>query len=104
MSKAQNVSTESMKTAADAIKILKADGFTKDYNLIFKDKTPEDIPPIYRIKKVYRFEGESNPSDEEVVYAIEDQTNGQKGVFVDGYGIYTDPHSADILTELLRRR
>jgi len=38
----------------------------------------------------YRFEGESNPDDNAILYAIETST-GEKGTLVDGYGPLGDP-------------
>ncbi|HET6993938.1 MAG TPA: phosphoribosylpyrophosphate synthetase [Chitinophagaceae bacterium] len=39
----------------------------------------------FNIDEVYRFEGESNPDDSAVVYAMTSPT-GVKGTIVDGYG------------------
>ena len=49
------------------------------------------------IDKFYRFEGESNPSDEAILYAISSTKHDLKGVLVNGAGIYTD----DITNEML---
>jgi hypothetical protein len=42
-----------------------------------------------KIVHFFRFEGESNPSDNAIVYAIE-TTSGVKGTLVDGYGTTND--------------
>ena len=47
-------------------------------------------PAEVKILHFYRFEGESNPSDNEILYAIE-TNDGEKGTIVDAYGIYNDP-------------
>lgn len=45
---------------------------------------PEDL----KIVKAYRFEGESDPADMAVIYAL--QTNdGNKGYLLDSYGTYS---------------
>ncbi|KEO75369.1 hypothetical protein [Anditalea andensis] len=45
---------------------------------------PEDL----KVVKVYRFEGESDPADMAVIYAL--QTNeGKKGYLLDSYGTYS---------------
>lgn len=46
-------------------------------------------PKEFQITEVYRFEGNSDPADEAVVYAIE-SNKGVKGVLVNGYGVSTD--------------
>ena len=42
------------------------------------------------IKHFYRFEGESDPGDTSIVYAIE-TCSGEKGTLTDSYGVYADP-------------
>jgi hypothetical protein len=55
----------------------------------------------FHIRETYRFEGASNPSDEEVVYAIESK-DGQKGVLVDAYGMYSESLSEAMVEKLQR--
>jgi hypothetical protein len=52
-----------------------------------KGKTyqPEDL----KIVKVYRFEGESDPSDSSVLYIIEAK-DGLVGYSIDAYGMYSN--------------
>ena len=47
-------------------------------------------PKQVEIKHFYRFEGESDPADTSILYAIETKT-GEKGTLVDSYGAYSDP-------------
>jgi NADH dehydrogenase len=46
---------------------------------------PEDI----EIVQYYRFEGESDPDDNAILYSIK-TCNGEKGTLVDAYGVYND--------------
>ena len=57
--------------------------------------TPEE----FKIKEVYRFEGNTDPADEAIVYAIE-SNNGIKGVLVNGYGISTNSSVDDMIKKL----
>lgn len=50
-------------------------------------------PEELKIIKTYRFEGESNPEDNSVLYLIE-ATDGLIGYSIDAYGAYSD-HDAD---------
>ena len=75
-------------TITEAIKGLKERGYIKDFNLeencivCHEDKySPED----FEIVEVYRFEGDSDPGDEAVVYGIRSKS-GAMGVLVSGYG------------------
>jgi len=63
-----------------------AEGFTAGKGKYYK---PEDL----KIIRTYRFEGESNPEDNSVVYIIE-ATDGLIGYSIDAYGAYSD-HDAD---------
>jgi hypothetical protein len=54
--------------------------------------------------EVYRFEGETNPSDEAVVYAVESKDGTMKGTIVNAYGIYADPKSDEMIKMLSMRR
>ena len=46
-------------------------------------------PEEFRVDEVYRFEGDSNPDDSSVVYAITSAT-GVKGTLIDAYGAYSE--------------
>jgi len=46
-----------------------------------------------KIIKTYRFEGESDPADEAIIYLIE-ANDGMIGYSLDAYGVYTN-HSND---------
>ncbi|MCE3283645.1 MAG: phosphoribosylpyrophosphate synthetase, partial [Chitinophagaceae bacterium] len=82
-------------TVTEALKDLKARGFTTDFNISFDklqcSRTRRCLSPEeFEIVEHHRFEGDSNPSDEEVVYAIESKDGSMKGVLVSAFGIYSD--------------
>jgi hypothetical protein len=89
-------------TVTEAIKGLKDRGFTVDFNLLENclvcNDTRFDVDD-FEIVEFYRFEGDSDPSDEAVVYAIE-SVNGIKGVLVNGYGISADALSSEMAKKL----
>jgi hypothetical protein len=92
----------SYDTVSEAVNGLKARGFELDFNLqencLICDAGKFDVND-FEIVEVYRFEGNSDPSDEAVVYAIESKT-GMKGVLVNGYGISADAMSSDMAKKL----
>lgn len=96
---------ESYETVTEALKGLKDRGYELDFNIAF-DKllcTQHDIslnPDNFEITEVYRFEGESDPSDEDVVYAIESKERNIKGVLTSAYGMYADTASSAMLKKL----
>lgn len=92
----------SYDTVTAAVNGLKQRGYTKDFNLkenclICNEEKfhSED----FEIVEVYRFEGNSDPADEAVVYAIESK-KGDKGILVSGYGISADAMSSDLAKKL----
>lgn len=89
-------------TVSEAVNGLHQRGFTVDFNL---DENclvcNDDVFDVnnFEIVEVYRFEGDSDPSDEAIVYAIQ-SFNGMKGVLVNGYGISADAMSAEMARKL----
>jgi len=97
---------KSYNTLTEAVNDLKKRGFTLDFNLeetviTCKEHDLSLKPEELHIREVYRFEGESNPSDEEVVYAIESD-DGKKGVLVDAFGTYSGSLSPEMMARLER--
>jgi len=92
----------SYDTVSAAVQGLKKRGFTTDFNLddncLICHDDKFDVND-FEIVEVYRFEGNSDPADEAVVYAIE-SNKGQKGVLVNGYGPSADPLSAEMAKKL----
>lgn len=96
----------SYDTLSEAVNGLNKRGYELDFNLqencliCHDDKFNVDD---FEIVEVYRFEGNSDPSDEAVVYAIE-SINGLKGVLVNGYGISANALSSDMAKKLIISR
>lgn len=93
-------------TLSQATNGLKERGFTVDFNLeenCLVCNTNRFDPDDFEIVEVYRFEGDSNPSDESVVYGVESK-NGMKGVLVSGYGISAEGISAEMAKKLSMHR
>ena len=89
-------------TVSAAVNGLKERGFTLDFNLeqnclvcSSNRLSVED----FEITEVYRFEGDSDPADEAVVYGVSG-TDGSKGVLVTGYGTSAEGMSADMAGKL----
>jgi hypothetical protein len=89
-------------TVSNAINDLKRRGYTEDFNLqescLVCNATPYD-PNEFEIHEVYRFEGNSDPADEAVVYGIEGR-DGTKGILVNGYGYSSEPMGEEIIKKL----
>ncbi|HEV7781836.1 MAG TPA: hypothetical protein VGO58_11265 [Chitinophagaceae bacterium] len=93
-------------TVSEAVNGLKKRGFDTDFNLaencIICHSGKFDVND-FEIVEVYRFEGNTDPSDEAVVYAIE-STKGLKGVLVNGYGISAEGMGDEMAKKLSMHR
>ncbi len=95
----------SYDTVTGALNGLRSRGYTLDFNIAFdKIMCPGNSiclnPHEFEIMEVYRFEGESNPSDEDVVYAIESKDGTVKGVMSSAFGMYADTVSNEMIQKL----
>ncbi|HUS01380.1 MAG TPA: hypothetical protein VMY77_06625 [Chitinophagaceae bacterium] len=104
----------SYDTVTEAVKGLKERGYNIDFNIAFdklicSDNTICLHPDEFEIVESHRFEGDSNPDDEDVVYAVEskearpDGSVGRgkvKGVITSAFGVYADPVSNRIIQKL----
>jgi hypothetical protein len=91
-------------TVIEAVEGLKGRGYSIDFNLepgrLVCHQTPLSLSPAdFEIVEIYRFEGNSDPDDEAVVYAIE-SANGQKGLLVTGYGISAEGVGEEMIKKL----
>jgi hypothetical protein len=91
-------------TVSQAVNGLKQRGFNVDFNLendsIICKSTPITLMPSeFEITEVYRYEGESDPADEAIVYAIESK-HGHKGILVNGYGISAEAIGEEMIKKL----
>ena len=92
-------------TLSETMSELRKEGYIEDFNLQqnclecrdgqFKVFTDEFV-----IDKFFRFEGESNPSDQAILYAISSDKHNVKGVLVNGYGIYSEEITDEMLQKL----
>ena len=89
-------------TVTAAVNGLKARGYDLDFNLaenclICRD-TRNEVED-FEIVEVYRFEGNSDPADEAVVYGIHGN-KGHQGILVTGYGTSAEGVSAEMARKL----
>lgn len=95
-------------TVTDALADLRRRGFLLDFNLQFdvlhgaeagKKMKADD----FEIVETYRFEGDTDPADEAIVYGIT-TSDGHKGVLVHGYGTYSEDIADDMIRKLKMER
>jgi hypothetical protein len=95
-------------TLSETMNELRKQGYTEDFNLCQNSLECRKLDikisgDAFKVDSFYRFEGESNPSDEAILYAISSDAHGLKGVLVNAYGIYSES-VADAIMEKLQIR
>ena len=80
-----------------ALEELKAMDFIVDFNL--QEEAIMTNPNNYKILHIYRYEGDSSPDEEAIVYGIKSNA-GEKGVFVAGFSANSESRAALVLLEL----
>jgi hypothetical protein len=96
---------ENYDTVVAALTGLKAKGYTLDFNLSFDKITCNDMdihlhPDEFEITEVYRFEGATNPDDEDIVYAVQSKDGTLKGTITSAFGIYADEINTEMIQKL----
>ncbi|MEB8329723.1 phosphoribosylpyrophosphate synthetase [Flavobacteriaceae bacterium KMM 6897] len=94
----------SYTSLSEAINALQQEGYTEDFNLCdagIENKHKKIIHPASELNvvKYYRFEGDSNPDDNTVLYVIE-TSRGEKGLLLDAYGAYSGNVSNEMIHKL----
>src|SRR3982750_3478545 len=98
------VEKKNLNTMVDCVNSLVLQGFTEDFKAReagLESLTTRRIykPEEVKILNFYRFEGESDPADNSILYAIE-TTDGKRGTLVDAYGPYADSKVSSFLHEV----
>ena len=89
-------------TLLEAIIGLKAEGYTEDLNLKQENtegvnSTDKTFHECYVIDKYFRFDVDSDPSDQSIIYAMSCEKTKSKGILINAYGIYSEPVTDDML-------
>ena len=92
--KAGDIMNEDLKTMVSCLNALVKKGYTEDYKVTERGMKSVQSEKVYSprdIKDVdfFRFEGNSDPSDNSILYAIE-TNDGTKGTLADAFGPYSD--------------
>lgn len=89
------------ETVVEAINDLINRGYSVNLNVAFDSTLCVGHnclnPDEFTIVETYRFEGDSNPSDEEIVFALSSNDSKKKGIFTGAFGTYATNDSRNIL-------
>ena len=93
-----------MKSLSSCTNRMKEEGFKEDFQVTDRglttfDKGKHYQPDQVKIVSFYRFEGESDPGDNMILYVIETD-DGCRGTLADGYGAYADQDVSKFIVEV----
>ena len=103
--KGEGSDSDHMKTLSSTTIKLSHDGYVTQFKANKKDELESlethDVfkPDEVKIINFYRFEGESDPSDNAILYVVETST-GEKGTLTDAYGVYTDQKVSEFVKQV----
>ncbi|MFZ1693088.1 MAG: phosphoribosylpyrophosphate synthetase [Flavobacteriales bacterium] len=91
-------------TLSEAVDDLQRRGYTDDLQLaehcvVCDGRGISLDPDAFEIDEFHRFEGNSDPEDQSVVYAISSKNGGIKGILVNAYG----PDASSLTQEMVRK-
>ena len=99
----------SFDTVTESLEWLKSQGYTHDFNVehecletceIERSFSPDD----FFIDYIFRFEADTDPSEEDIVYGISSDKNNVKGIMTSAYGAYADSVSNQLIARLVVRQ
>ena len=100
----ENNSMPYMRSMATCLNRIVSDGYTEDFKI--SDRGLESLqkkrsyqPEQIQVVNFFRFEGESDPDDNAILYVIETE-DGTKGTLIDAYGVYTDPRIGKFMKDV----
>ena len=100
---------EAFDSLIPALAYLRSKGYVVDFNL--KENclmtsaegfsTPFELgPEDFEVEHTYRFENNTDPDEQAVLYAISAPGYGIKGTLVNAYGIYAEATNATLMAKL----
>lgn len=94
-----------LTTVSQVLNELKRQGINDEFTInnlgdvCIGEKTYE--PTSVLLERTFRFEGQTDPSDEAIIYVIK-TNDGKEAYSIDGYGIYTDNQNDKSFVNFMR--
>lgn len=95
---------KSYETLVEAINDLKQQGYVDDLNLqqnyLEVNASIKLHPDDFHVDAFYRFEENTDPDEQAILYAISAPSLNIKGLLVNAYGIYSETMTDDMMRKL----
>jgi len=98
-------------TVSEATNDLLKRGYITDFKILVEEdclvcnkSSTQLSPDEFEIDEVHRFEGDTDPADEMILYAISSLKHDIKGVVINVYGAYVDSATSEIIALLNKHK
>lgn len=98
---------KAFETLSEAMSDLSSRGYTLDFALhrdkdclVCSQTTRHLSPEEFEIDEIYRFEGDTDPGDEMILYALSSSKYDVKGIVVNAFGMYANAATSKIVEKL----
>lgn len=96
----------SYSTLLEAIDGLRKEGYTEDFNLKqesieYRKESFKIFHDEFVIDKFFRFDENSDPDNQSIIYAISSEKYHLKGILVNAYGLYSESLTNEMLKTLV---
>ncbi len=96
---------ESYSSLIEAIEGLRKRGYTEDFKLKWNcldcnNGQCEVLHNEFVIDEYHRFEEDTDPSEQSIIYAISSEKYSLKGILINAYGVYAEPVTNELLERL----
>jgi hypothetical protein len=95
------------ETVSEATNDLLKRGYTTDFSiipekdcLVCNNTKIQLSPDEFEIDETHRFEGDTDPGDEMIVFAISSKNSNVKGIVVNAFGMYSDSATSKLVERL----
>ncbi len=100
----EDTSSEKMSTLSDSVNHAIKKGYNTDFRvkpngMLWNSKDQYYDPDEVSVDDFYRFEGESDPGDNSILYLIS-TVDGSKGTLIDAYGAYDDANVSEFIRKV----
>lgn len=87
-------------TLSETIHFLKDHGYTEDFNLQNSCSEFDNNPTQFVIEDTFRFDNQSDPDDQCVLFAVHCRKRNIKGILLNSFGLYNDTATSKLANKL----
>lgn len=85
---------------SETIHFLQHNGYTEDFNLENACREFDEDPSQFVIEETFRFDNQSDPDDQCVLFAVHNKKRDIKGILLNSFGLYHDSATSKLANKL----